>query len=77
MDMNVDGFNCVCEAVNQASATVRDLPEDGGDWSKIKKGLEVGLIILVVLLVILGLIVGFNKMKGEVDDDEESDQSYY
>jgi len=52
-------------------------------WSSVKKGLEVGLIVLVVLLVILGLIVAFNKMKGDDDDlegeegDEISGQTYY
>jgi uncharacterized membrane protein len=47
-------------------------------WDNVKKGLEIVLIIVVVLLIILGLIIGFNKMKGE--DEEESDetsQTYY
>lgn len=43
-------------------------------WEKVKRGLEVGLIVLVVLLVLLGLIVGFNKLKG---GREEDDQTYY
>ena len=47
------------------------------DWTRIKKGLEIGLVVLVVLLVILGLIVGFNKLKGNDDDEEVSGQTYY
>ncbi|MBU0615268.1 MAG: putative S-layer protein [Nanoarchaeota archaeon] len=48
-------------------------------FDKVKRGLEVGLVVLVVLLVILGLIIGFNKLKGN-DDDEDKDeegQTYY
>jgi len=48
-------------------------------FDKVKRGLEVGLVVLVVLLVILGLIIGFNKLKGS-DDDEDKDeegQTYY
>ena len=48
------------------------------DLSQFKGVLEVGLIVLVVLLVILGLIVGFNKLKGNDDETEEiSGQTYY
>ncbi|MBI2137949.1 hypothetical protein HYU13_00010 [Candidatus Woesearchaeota archaeon] len=43
---------------------------------KIKKALEVGLIVLVVLVVILGLIIGFNKLKGN-DGEGKGEQSYY
>ncbi|MFH0875949.1 MAG: hypothetical protein V1859_08475 [archaeon] len=55
-------------------------PTVTGDWDKIKKGLEVGLVVLVVLLVILGLVVGFNKLKGNEDGkepEEVSGQTYY
>jgi uncharacterized membrane protein len=45
-------------------------------WAKLKRALEIGLIILVVLLVILGLIIGFNKLKGK-DNEEEEGQTYY
>jgi uncharacterized membrane protein len=44
-------------------------------WEKVKKGLELGLVVLVVLLVLLGLIVGFNKLKGDKEDDDS--QTYY
>ena len=48
-------------------------------WAGVKKVLEVGLIVLIVLLVILGLIVGFNKLKGDDDDefDDDEDKNYY
>jgi uncharacterized membrane protein len=46
-------------------------------WSKIKRGLEVGLVVLVVLLVILGLIIGFNKLKGEEEETKEEGETYY
>ena len=48
--------------------------EGSAGWDQVKRGLEVGLIVLVVLLVLLGLIVGFNKLKGDKEDD---DQTYY
>ena len=45
---------------------------------KIKKALEIGLVVLVVLLVILGLIIGFNKLKGSEEDEEQGeDKTYY
>ncbi len=44
----------------------------------LKKALEVGLITFVVLLVILGLIIGFNKLRGEeVEEPEEGSEKYY
>ncbi|RMF06662.1 hypothetical protein D6764_01770 [Candidatus Woesearchaeota archaeon] len=47
-------------------------------WDKVKRGLEVGLVVLVVLLVILGLIIGFNKLKGdEGSGEEDMSQTYY
>lgn len=49
--------------------------EDATGWSTLKKGLEVGLIVLVVLLVILGLIIAVNKLRG--DDEDDDDQTYY
>lgn len=49
------------------------------DWTKIKQGLEIGLVVLVVLLVVLGLIIGFNKLRGNEEEPEEeiSGQTYY
>ncbi len=44
----------------------------------LKKALEIVLVVLVVLLVIIGLIIGFSKLKGkeEVDEDKSS-ETYY
>ncbi|MBW2999638.1 hypothetical protein KY339_03105 [Candidatus Woesearchaeota archaeon] len=51
------------------------LPEEStGKWDKVKKGLEVALVILVVLLIIIGLVIGFTKMKKSEEDDELSDE---
>lgn len=44
---------------------------------KVKKALEIGLVILVVLLVILGLIIGFNKLKGSEEESEGEEKTYY
>jgi len=49
---------------------------EGKSSISLKRALEIGLIVLVVILVILGLIIGFNKLKGD-DDDKEEGQSYY
>lgn len=48
-------------------------------WSKLRKGLEIGLIALVVILLILGLIIGFRKLKGSEESEEETTegQTYY
>lgn len=51
-----------------------------GSWDSVKKGLEIGLIVLIVLLVILGLIIGFNKLRGDDEDEdleEEESKTYY
>ena len=45
-------------------------------YDSLRRGLEIGLIVLVVILIILGLIIGFNKLKGNRDDEDES-QTYY
>ena len=50
-------------------------PEASG-WDKVKKGLEVALVVLVVLLVIIGLIIGFNRLKGD-EDEEAKEETYY
>ncbi len=41
------------------------------------RALEIGVIVLIVLLIILGLIVGFNKLKGNDEPEEVSGQTYY
>ncbi len=45
-------------------------------WSRVKTGLEIALIVLVVLLVIIGLIIGFNRLKGD-EEDEGEEKTYY
>ena len=37
--------------------------------SKVKRGIEVGLVVLVILLVIIGLIIGFSKLRGEEEEE--------
>lgn len=44
---------------------------------RIKKALEIGLVVLVVLLVILGLIIGFNKLKGSEEEEEAGEEKTY
>ena len=63
----------VIEGETQSPNTV-----GGFDLGNIKQGLVLGLVVLVVLVVILGLVVGFNKMKGNEDEEgEEGSQTYY
>ncbi len=39
--------------------------------AKLKRGLEIGLVVLVVLLVLVGLIIGFNKLRGGEEEGKE------
>ncbi|MAG08357.1 hypothetical protein CMO89_02705 [Candidatus Woesearchaeota archaeon] len=42
------------------------------------KLLQIGLVTFIVLLVILGLIIGFNKLRGEeIEEPEEGSEKYY
>ncbi|MBR9692028.1 hypothetical protein GOV06_04530 [Candidatus Woesearchaeota archaeon] len=50
--------------------------EASSGWDKVKKGLEVALVVLVVLLVVIGLIIGFNRLKGDEDEDAK-EETYY
>ena len=43
----------------------------------LKRGLEIGLIVLFAVILLLVLVVGFNKLRGSDDDFEEDDQTYY
>ncbi len=47
------------------------------EWDGLKKTLEIGLIILVIILILIGLVVGFNKLRGSGDDDDEDAKTYY
>jgi len=71
-------------AVKSGEQTLKELVlkasvQDGkspASASSLKRALEVGLVVLVVLLVVLGLVVGFNKLKGN-DEEPKEGQTYY
>jgi len=44
--------------------------------SGLKRGLEIGLIVLVAIIVIVGLIIGFRKIKSSETEKEET-ETYY
>ena len=52
-------------------------PEVGFDWDNLRKGLEIGFVILVIILVVLGLIIGFSKLREKEEPEEISGQTYY
>ena len=64
-------FNKMCGTVTEAA--VATPPSD------VKKGLEIALVVLVIFLIILGLIIGFNKLKNNDNDDPlgENGETYY
>lgn len=68
--------------VSSADKVLKQIPltanvsADGGA-AKLKRGLEVGLVVLVVLLVIVGLIIGFNKLRGDEEGRDEEGETYY
>ncbi len=51
--------------------------ETSTSYDSVKKGLEVGLIVLVILLVILGLVIVVNKLRNSDDEDDEKSKTYY
>lgn len=66
------------EVLQQIPLKANVLAKTTAGWGKVKRGLEVGLVVLVILLVILGLIIGFNKLKGSGEGtEEEANQTYY
>lgn len=59
------------------TAVVQDA-DNASSWSGLKKALEIGLIVLVIILILVGLIVGFNKLRGNDEDlDDEDAKTYY
>jgi len=51
-------------------------------WGKVRKVLEIGLIVLVVILIIIGLAIGFSKLRRREEEEEEPEeepgsQTYY
>jgi uncharacterized membrane protein len=86
----VPGQHMFSLTVKSGSETLKEIPlkanvveavksQPASKWGAVKKALEIGLIILIVLLVILGLVIGFNKLKGNDEDDfeDEEDKNYY
>ena len=53
-----------------------NIADDDEGYNGLRRGLEIGLIVLVIILIILGLIIGFNKLRGDRDEEDES-QTYY
>ncbi len=59
------------------TAIVQDA-DSSSAWNGLKKVLEIGIIVLVIILILVGLIVGFNKLRGnEEDEDDEDAKTYY
>jgi hypothetical protein len=68
--------------VNSNDKVLKQLPlslsvEGASGTAQLKRGLEVGLVVLVILLVIIGLIIGFSKLRGDEDDGNEEEKTYY
>lgn len=61
----------------QEFPVVTSVTEAQQQTSSLRRALEIGLIVLIVLLIVLGLIIGFNKMRSNNDDDEPRGQTYY
>lgn len=51
--------------------------DEADGWDGVKKALEIGLIVLVIILILIGLIVGFNKLRGSKDDEDDDAKTYY
>lgn len=68
------------ETLKQMLLTANVAPavsEETSSYDSVKKGLEVGLIVLVILLVILGLIIVVNKLRNSDDEEDEKSKTYY
>ena len=57
--------------------TLKANVEGASGFEKVKNALQIGLVVLVILLVIIGLIIGFNRLKGNEDEDKDEAQTYY
>ena len=74
------GFSVTVSANNEV---IQQVPltanvSGGATVTGLKRALEIGLVVLVVILVILGLIIGFNKLRAEDEEKEQtSAQTYY
>ena len=65
------------DMVKQVPLTAVISADDVKEWDGLKRTLEIGLIILVIILILIGLVVGFNKLRGSDDDDDEDAKTYY
>ena len=68
----IDGIKYSCELAQNSTKEIAM----ASSWS-LPRGVEIGLIALIVLLVILGLIIGFNKLKHDDEEDENNGKTYY
>lgn len=59
------------KVMQEGTLTARVVKGAAGSSVSLKRGLEVGLLVLVVLLVVLALVVGFAKMKQGSEKSEE------
>ena len=57
------------------SLQVSAAEEQAGDSAGLQRTLEIALIVLIVILILIGLIVGFNKLRGNSNDDDA--KTYY
>lgn len=71
--------------VNSGAKVLKQLPlsinvqqgQATGGVSTVKRGLEIGLVVLVILLVIIGLIIGFSRLRGDEEEVEEGEEKTY
>jgi len=85
---NVEGKHPFTVKISESGNVIKEInlnvnvgATTGGDWTRVKHGLEIGFVVLAILLVILGLIIAFNKLKGDDEEERpevgEEGQTYY
>lgn len=62
-------FSAGDKVLKDIALTANVQKEEVSGWDSVKKGLQVGLIILVVLLVVLGAVLLINKMREGGDEE--------
>ena len=60
--------------VKQVPVTVKVASAQANSFGSLRKGLEIGFIVLLIVLVILGLILAARKLGGK---EEEEGKTYY
>jgi len=69
--------------ISSDEKTLKQLPlsinvqESASGASTLKRGIEVGLVVLVILLVIIALIIGFSKLRGDEEEEGKEGKEYY